>query len=184
MTRRFNLIDGLAFIAATAIGLVWVRLSLDPLKARNMTFNGRWPWIEASIFHGLLYATPILFAWSVTNLALSLRQPRPRLPLVIRSSGFVMNAAAIVGVLCVLLHYVGQTVIDPSRGDMRYLHIVSTGLPGDVGYFVVGSLVALALSRRLRPRPIWTDRIGATLGWVWVGMALLTWSRLYLYLLR
>jgi hypothetical protein len=95
-----------------------------------------------------------------------------------------MNTAAIAGVFCLSMHYVGQTAIDPSRADMTYMHVVSTALPGDVGYFVVRSLVALALFRRLRPRPIWTDRLCWTLGWIWVGMAILTWSRLYLVLLR
>ncbi len=66
---------------------------------------------------------------------------------------------------------------------MTYMHVVSTGLPGDVGFFVVGSLVALALFRRLRPRPVWTDRLGWALGWAWVGMVFLTWSRVYLRIL-
>ncbi len=84
------------------------------------------------------------------------------------------------------MHYVGQTTIDPSRADMTYMHMVSTGLPGDVGYFVVGSLVALALFRRRLRSTSDLDRPGSgwTLGWVWVGMALLSWSRVYLILLR
>jgi hypothetical protein len=94
-----------------------------------------------------------------------------------------MNTAAIAGVLCISIHYLGQTAINPGRADGTYMHVFSTGLPGDVGYFVVGSLVALALFRRLRPRPIGTDRFGWVLGWVWVGMAFLTGSRVYLRLL-
>jgi hypothetical protein len=182
--QRFTLIDAVTLIAATAIGLALLRPALSPLKARNMSFAGRWPWLESGIFHGLLYATPVLFAWSVASFALSLRQRRCLFRSISRSPGFVMNAAAIAGVLCISMHYVGQTVIDPSRADTTYMHVVSTGLPGDVGYFVVGSLVALALFRRLRPRPIWTDRLCWTLSWVWVGMAILTWWRLYLVLLR
>lgn len=182
--RRFTLIDAITLIAATAIGLALLRPALSPLKARNMGFFGRWSWLEWSIFHVLLYVTPVLFAWSVASLALSLRQPRRPFRSIARSPGFVINIAAIAGVLCSSMHYVGQTAIDSGRADMIYMHVVSTGLPGDVGYFVVGSLVALALFRRLRPRPIWTDRLGWTLGWVWVGMAILSWSRVYLALLR
>jgi len=82
-----------------------------------LTFQGRRPWIESSIFHGLLYATPILFAWCVTTLALSLRQPRSSFRSLARSAGFVMNTAAIAGVLCI-------SILSWSR---LYLHLVSWG---------------------------------------------------------
>jgi hypothetical protein len=35
-----------------------------------------------------------------------------------------------------------------------------TGLPSDVGYFVVGAFLALALFRRFLPGPIGTDVLG------------------------
>ncbi len=111
--RRFSLIDAVALIAATAIGLALQRPALIPLNARNMSFSGRWPWLESGIFHGLIYATPVLFAWSVATLVLSLRQPRPSFRSIARSPGFVMNTAAIAGVFCISMHYLGQTAINP-----------------------------------------------------------------------
>jgi hypothetical protein len=181
--RRFTLADAIALVVATAVGLGLLRPAMEPLTALRMGFSGRWPWLESGIFHGLLYATPIVFAWSIATLVLSLRQPRLPFRFLARSPGFVINTAAITGVLVISLFFLGQTALDPSRADMTYMHVVSTGLPGVVGYFVIGSVVTLGLFRRLRPRLIWTDRLGWTLGWVWVGMAILTWSRLYLHLL-
>lgn len=181
--RRFTLTDAAILIAATAIGLALLRPALAPLQVRRMGFFGRWPWLESSIFHGLLYVTPVFFALSAASVALSLRQPRRPFRSIARSPGFVLNVSAIAGMLCMFMHYAGQTAIDPGRADMTYMHVVSTGLPGDVGYFVIGAVITLGLFRRLRPRPIWTDRLGWTLGWVWVGMAILTWCRVYLHLL-
>ena len=71
-----------------------------------------------------------------------------------------------------------------SRAADTYMHVLSTNLPGDVGYFVLGSSLPLVLRRQWRPRPTWTDRLGWLIGMLWVVMALLTWARLYLILAR
>ena len=42
---------------------------------------------------------------------------------------------------------------------------------------VIGSMVALALFRCLWPRPVWTDWLGWSMGWLWVVIALLSWPR-------
>jgi hypothetical protein len=89
--RRFTLIDAIALIAATAIGLALLRPALSPLKTRNMTFWGRWPWIESSILHGLLYATPVLFAWSVATLALRVLACGPLYPFRAGSRSLNLN---------------------------------------------------------------------------------------------
>jgi len=102
---------------------------------------------------------------------------------IVRSPGFVMNMAAIVGALSVSVHYLGQMAASPNLADTTYMRLISSGLPGDVGYFVAGSVVALALFRRLSPRPVWTDNLGCAMGWVWVARAVLAWARLYVHLL-
>jgi hypothetical protein len=116
--------------------------------------------------------------------AVSFRQPRPSIRRLIRGSGFAANFAAIVGAFCVLVHYRWQIAIDPSRVAGTYMHVVSTGLPSAVGYFVVGAFVTLALFGRFRPCPAWTDRLGWCQDVVWIGMVLLSWSRLYLMILK
>jgi hypothetical protein len=181
--RHFTLIDAVALIAATAIGFALARAALTLLTARGMRSLARPRWIQYGALHGMLWTIPVLFALSIAILALSLRQPRPRSRLIIRSPGFVMNIAAISGVFCVSLHHMGEMALDPGRVDVIYVQMVSSRLPGDVGYFVAGSLVALALFGRLRPRPIWTDRLAYSIGWLWVGMTLLHWARVYLHLL-
>jgi hypothetical protein len=64
------------------------------------------------VLHNLLYGTSVLLAWSVACLVFSLRQPRRHLRTVALSPGFVVNAAAIAGVLCTSIHYAGQAAID------------------------------------------------------------------------
>jgi hypothetical protein len=176
------LVDAVMLVAATAVGLTLLRPALGSAAMVIPSFRGRWLAVESSIFHGLLYGTPILLTWSVTTLALSFRHPRPPIRRLVRRPGFVANASAIAGAALVSMHYMVQTAIDPGRTG-RYMHVMSTGLPAEIGYFVIGSWVALALYRRCRPYPVWTDQLSWALSALWVGMAILTWSRLYLMLL-
>jgi hypothetical protein len=182
LARRLTLTDAAVLIAATAVGLTLLRPALNTPRARQP--YGNWQKIEYAIHHCQLYGTPILCAWSVATLALSFRQPRPTIRRLVRGPGFVVNSAAIMGAFCVLVHYLCQIAIVPNHRAGTYMHIVSTALPSDVGYFVAGAFLALALFRRFLPGPIWTDRLGWCLGFVWIAMALLSWSRLYLMILK
>lgn len=178
--RRLTLSDFIILVAAIAVGFALVRPALSYLEANPVKLMGGAA--DYAIFYSLLYGTPVLIACSLALVALSLRHPRPSMHRLIRSPGFVVNAAAILGLLVITLHYVGQTLIDPSRAAGTYMHVLSTGLPGEVGYFVIGSLLPLALSGHWRPRPSWTDRVCWLVGILWVIIALLSWSRLYLIL--
>jgi hypothetical protein len=180
--RRFTLSDLVVLIAAAAFGFALLKPALSSLAARPIRLTGGAA--EYAIFYGLLFGTPVLIASSLTLVALSLRPPRPPLRRLHRWPGFVVNASGILGVSVILVHYLGQTIIDPSRFSGTYMHVLSTGLPGDVGYFVLGSFLPLVLRGQWRPRPTWTDRLGWAIGVLWVAMALLTWSRLYLILMR
>jgi hypothetical protein len=180
--RRLTLTDAVVLIAATAVGLTLLRPALSTPRARQP--YGKWQEIEYSVYHCQLYGTPILCAWSVATSALSFRQPRPSIRRLVRGPGFVVNSAAIMGASCILVHYLCLIAIDPNHRAGTYMHIASTGLPSHVGYFVVGAFLALALCRRFLPGPMWTDRLGWCLGFVWIGMALLSWSRLYLMTLK
>ena len=79
---------------------------------------------------------------------------------------------------------IGQAFLDPGRFPSIYMHVLSTGLPGNVGFFVLGALLPSALRGDCRPRPTWEDRLGWLIGTLWILMALLTYSRLFLYLIK
>lgn len=167
--RYFTLTDAAILIAATAGGLTLLRPALDDLK-----FLGPgWAEVAISFFHGLLYAPPLLIAWSVGSLALSLRQPRPPLGILTRSPGFVVNTAVVVGWLLAFFDYLTQTRVNPPS----YMNVLTLDVPFAVRNSVIGSMVALALFRRLWPLPVWTDWLGWSMGWLWVVIALLSWPR-------
>ncbi len=151
--RYFTLVDVVILIAAKAGGLALLRPALDDLK-----FLGGWDWAEIaiSLFHGLLYAPPLLIAWSAGILALSLRQPRPPLGVLARSPGFLINIAALVGSLLAFFDYLTQTRVHPPS----YMHVLTLEVPFAVRNSVIGSMVALTLFRRLWPAPVWTDWLG------------------------
>jgi hypothetical protein len=168
--RYFTLVDVVILIAATAGGLALLRPALDDLK-----FLGGWDWAEmaTSFFYGLLYAPPLLIAWSVGTLALSLRQPRPPLRILARSPGFVINTAVVAGLLLAFFDYLTQTRVNPPS----YMHVLTLDVPFAVRNSVIGSMVALALFHRLRPRSVWTDWLGWAMGLLWIVIALLSWPR-------
>jgi hypothetical protein len=168
--RYFTLVDGLILIAATAGGLALLRPALHDLK-----FLGGWDWTETamSLFYSLLYAPPLLIAWSVGTLALSVRQPRPALRILARSPGFVVNNAVVVGSLLAFFDYLTQTRVNPPS----YMHVLTLDVPFAVRNSVIGSMVSLALFRRLWPAPVWTDWLGWSMGLLWVVTALLSWPR-------
>jgi hypothetical protein len=63
------------------------------------------------------------------------------------------------GVFCVWAQQMGEMTIYPCMANVTCVAMVHWKLPGDVGFSVVGSLVALALFGRLHPRAVWTDRL-------------------------
>jgi hypothetical protein len=173
--RYFTLVDAVILIAATAGGLALLRPALADLKSLdwNWTLARDWTVVAMSIFHGLLYAPPLLIAWSVGTLALSLLQPRPPLGILTRSPGFVVNIAVLVGWFLAFFDYLTQTRVNPPS----YMHVLTLDVPFAVRNSVIGSMVALALFRRAWPPPVWTDWLGWSMGWLWVVMALLSWPR-------
>ena len=172
--RRLTLSATVVFIAAIGVGLALVRPAVKALGPRPMVFSN---FAEAAVFYGLLYATPLVFACSVATLALSLRPPRPARRQLARRPGFVANAASILGVFVSLVPYIGQTVLDPSRASDIYMHVLSTGLPGNLGFYVIGAMLPLMLGGKYGPYPAWEDRLGWLIGMLWIIMSLLTYSR-------
>src|SRR5262245_48409691 len=120
--RYFTLVDAIILIAAAAVGLALLRPAFNELKFLGEFMLGKsgWEGIAMSFLYRLLYAPPLLIAWSVGTLALSLRQPRPPLHILTRSAGFVVNTAVLVGLLLAFFDYFTQTRIMP-RSYMQRL---------------------------------------------------------------
>jgi hypothetical protein len=85
----------------------------------------------------------------------------------------VINTAVIVGSLLAFFDYLMHMMIRPPT----YTHFLALDVPFAVRNSVIGSMVALAFYRRLRPRPVWTDRLGWAMGLIWLVIGLLSWPR-------
>jgi hypothetical protein len=141
----------------------------------DLTLLKSWDWeeIPMSFFYGMLYAPPLLIGWSIGTLALSLREPRLPLSSLARSPGFVINTSGLAGSLLAFFDYLTLAKINPPS----YMHVLTLDVPSAARDSVVGAMVALALLRRLWPRPVWTDWLGWIMGLFWILVALLRWPR-------
>jgi hypothetical protein len=159
-----TVVDGLALIAATAIGLALIRAQPpyatppSPLRTENWIYNR---------------ASCPVATWSATLALLAMRPPRPTLRRLTRQPGVT------AGIVCLGIVAV-STVISLSRIDLnapfsglQRFDIIWGGVMFRIAYASVGSWVALALSGLWRPAPTWTDRLGRLAGCYWVAVVLL-----------
>jgi hypothetical protein len=165
--RRFTLLDAMALIAATAVGLFLFRLT-----------SPEWSDIRATLGRsdrGMRRFTvlqdagqavvPFLAAWTVALLLLRLRRPRPRLRRALLQPGAVACAAATVAIAVeatwiLSLLAVGSRFVHPSS--------VFVGYAQQVSFAVLGGWTALAAGGRWRSEPSWLDRAGRAAGGSWI----------------
>ncbi len=174
--RHFNLSDAIVLIAAVAVGLALAKPATSTLAARKPTLSGS---SVSPPFYAMLYATPILSAFALATVGLSLRRPRPPLPRLIGSPGFIANACGLLGVAVACLHYLVQVLIGFRVTPMKYVHLLDLSIPGSVAYFVLGAALSMALRGDWLPRRNWADRLGWAIGAAWIGMALTSWAKNY-----
>jgi hypothetical protein len=99
-SRRCTLLDAMALIAATAIGLSLARTySLEVLN-NHLTPYPFVPRILLTIWAAILAVLPIPAMWSIALFGLGLRRPRPPLRRLVRQPGFVAaGAVTLVGAI-------------------------------------------------------------------------------------
>ena len=181
--RRFNLIDAMALVAATAVGLMLVRslgLQFDwkviffGLPEGQSVFNAL-----RSGYTGVLALTPILTLWTITLLVLRLRSPCPAARTLTRQPGFVCAIAVAltiaVGVANLAIATVitwghhGWSITAPYSG---WLLQFAWSLPAFCGHAVAMAWVVQALSGNLCSEPSWIDRAGRAVGIIWIVVGL------------
>lgn len=180
--RRFQLIDGMILVAATALGFAYVHSNRATWYLWYMTqpgshaFNaGKWMGI------GLLFAIPVTLTWTLALLAIRLRTPRPPLRRLTRQPGFVACLAAVLSLALSCLTLIPSLVsakVRPNAAEYFLLNFTA-----EPAFAVFGVWLALALSGRWRGEPGWVDRTGVFLGLSWFGanalnalrIALLSW---------
>lgn len=171
--RRPSILDAMILTAATAVAFYLMRLCWP----RTMGFSPHAvrEWAGATIGVSLL-------PWTLTFLAIRLLPPRPRVERLMCQPGMAACAAAAIvifyGLTCRIVVDIGYRVQFPERrhGIAEFLRNFwyIYGLP--VGPAVAVVWLGLLLGGRWRPERGWIDRLGRTLGILWITFVLFQWQ--------
>ncbi len=168
--RRFTIADMMILVVASAAAMVILR----PYMPGHFIALGWIPSISTDRWH-LLRAwawldgpgSCVVVPWMAALIAIRLRRPRPSRLRLAGQPGFVACVAVLVSLAPGLAWYAAtrhrpgfQQTVGFQQAWSEILHWSSTA--------VVGSWIALALTRRWRPEPSWVDRMGRALGAYWV----------------
>jgi hypothetical protein len=190
--RPFGLTDAMILVVAAVAAL-----SVNRLNWPGFVQRWRHP-VDAhdSIEHILDLVMPHLAAGTIALLVIRLRSPRPPCRRLARQPGTV---ACMVGlaVLLAIACWLGMTAVTGrvpefsehatragghSAGSFPLFPFSGRSLVayGDrIGFAVAGAWLSLWLSGRWRAEPTWIDRLGRTVGWLWLLIAAVLWLRCY-----
>jgi hypothetical protein len=172
MNRPFSLADALVIVAATAAGLVPARsLSFLSSTRRASLFAGSR--FNITLKEGMVLVLPVLLAWTVAVLLLSLRRPGPAWRRVGRGPGFVAAVAVLLGQAQLASEFVPVQWSARAWPDAERYAVLLPALSDRAGPPLLGAWVALALAGLWRPGRSWVERFGRWLGAVWLGLFLL-----------
>ncbi len=184
--RRFTLLDAVALIAATGLGLAWGRT--EWMEALGEGLANELPSPKATLellLVALLLLVPCAATWSATLVGLRLRSPRPPRRHLTRQPGLIACLmATITFLMVILMAIIGLTILfAPNYGPrpieffkefvlelfqvLGSLEFFLMSIPL-VGMGVLTSWLTLVVGRRCRPEPSWIDRLGRVLGVYWI----------------
>lgn len=198
--RRFNMLDALVLIAATALGLVAIRLTWEEqsevFQVEGDTSLAR---TLSTVEHGsglVRLVEPGLVVWTLALLILRLRSPRPAWRRLMLQPGFIVEIVTVlmlvvalfrVVILCVLTRAVGFgwskmllfafPIEVQSRPGMATWAVIRAWFLEPSSAVALGVLsvwLVLALGRRCRPERNWIDRAGRLMGVLWFLAAVST----------
>jgi hypothetical protein len=190
LSRRCTLLDVMALIAATAIGLCLVRTySLEAIND-NLTQYPFIPRILLTIWAAILAVLPVPAVWSIALFGLRLRRPRPALRRLVRQPGFVaagavtlVAAVRMAGFLVLIARTFGRTTLGALydvwamsffRGPIdvatlyNSVYFASSAIGTSMA--VAAAWLLLAVSGRWRSEPGWLDGLGRILGTFWIAI--------------
>jgi hypothetical protein len=174
--RRFNLVDGMIFVAATAVGRTVAKARMTGLP----TIPPPVSWSQSlarAIITGLQASLPMLLTATLAVLAIRLRRPRPTLLRLGREPGF---AASVVAAPAILLCVVSAIPLLWNRHGSFFQGLSLLAYTPEGGFAVTGAWLALAVGKRWRPQPNWVDRLGRLVGVGWIGANAIHWLGLVL----
>jgi hypothetical protein len=179
--RRFGLIDAMALLAATAVGLAWGRRDLVATVQARVISTG-------FVSNNSMHTRPVEFAdrlitftrgtshllacWTLAVLILRLRSPRPRRARLVCQPGTVAVATATAYAVAVaariLVAFLIRAKYKPAWSD----YVAQAINTYETATAITASWLILALSGRWRPERTWIDRSGCLIGLAWIALAI------------
>jgi hypothetical protein len=192
-SRTFGVADAMLLVVAVALGLLVNRIDWP----RIAHFGHLDSYDKIQVI--LEVVLPHVAAGTAAVLGMRLRQPRPSIRRLAREPGatacMVGSATLVIvggwiattmamGCIMEFSAFMAFGSYRGGRGRGGTLHYPS-GMAfvsyGDrIGFAVAGAWLALVLSGRWRSEPTWIDRVGRTLGWLWLGLTAVLWVRSFL----
>jgi hypothetical protein len=195
LRRRFQLLDAIVLMAATAVACgvtrwidslsdgavswsalpdIWINYTHQPPSVVNNRMELIDVVLETSL--DLVALTLPFFAiWTLALIPLRLRFPRPRWRRLPNQPGAMATCAVGVSLVVALLHFCVVLFVIPAQWHpisvgtnewvLAYVHLASYP-----GVAALASWVTLLLGRRWRAERSWIDRCGCVLGAYWVAV--------------
>jgi hypothetical protein len=128
-----------------------------------------------SIENLIIFGGPVLVAWTLAVLILSLWQSWPTLRHVARRPGFIACVMVVVALVDRGTYFAIRVTTEGGPiNDRISLHLANSllTLPEFVGLLISGAWLALVLSGKWSRRPTGVDRVGCLLGLCWLAIFL------------
>lgn len=185
--RRLTLFDGIVLVAASSAALMIWRQFGDSI------WREAWASRRSTLWPGPAWAycvaaalCPFAAVAAPTLLALRLRSPRPRRPILWSQPGASACLAIIVVMLFqttwnLMYHVRFRSVALPFpliEYSPRFLGWMVV-IPTEEGLGVAATWIVLAVGGRLRPEPSWIDRSGRIVGVYFLACLPLAWLALW-----
>ena len=179
--RRFTVDDAMLFIAALALGTFAIRSTFpDPSILWSKLIRDDPPgyWYSWLLQVSLSAVTIYLVFLTPAMLVARLRKPRPGLRRVGRQPGWI---ACVIVTVALALDSVRIASRWSQGNGILWIPTLLVDYAQHVGFAVMGGCVVLMVSGRWRSEPGWVDRMGRLLGITWIAVAVLAWTRYWLW---
>lgn len=177
-SRRFHLLDAMALVLATAVGLSRIRSLIEfairdcAVAAKSAHFS-----LMRDLGDWFVPAAPILAMWTLVLVPLGLRSPRPCLRRLARQPGWIACCAASLALVITgawgFAQIYREEFYEGEDLDVDYafttIFILLKLCLAPMGCAVAGAWLTLLLTGKWRPEPTWNDRIGRVLGGLWIA---------------
>jgi hypothetical protein len=176
----------MTLVAATAVGLGLARGVHDELWSQTNMSNGSVGAVLLAAARWTALGSPLLMAWTVALLPLTVPRPRPNLRASLHRPGTIACGAATLAMAIGAVNTTALLVVVWIKQSLgRYepdgiietlvqclIHGAGIGM-GMPGLAVTVAWATLASSGHWQPGPDWLDRAGRCLGVVWIALMVL-----------